>query len=351
MTPLLSPEFTSGIEKVLANQYGFSDAKLSRLNFGEGGYNFKAVGNGYTVFVKQYVQRSNLGAENEAIEATELARRSGVPTPQIIENKFGHRIDKSTNHSLSVWSWIDGEVKKRGLEQVHYREIGEVLGRIHRTFANIAQAKSSPQKTIRWFDISVTNLRTEISSLEKRVSEKIRNGFAEDFDRNALLQLATRRTQLDELLPLLQSLPPLTSQVLHGDYSLVNILFSSGRLAAVVDFRPPEAFLIAYELGRIAFYPNTVEGTNDWLDYARLVVEGYCTTNPEVNPNDIRASARVALIQLLKSLYGIKEHYNGGGLLQEELDEFWRLRHIAATKLLRDIDRADRVMSEISKQL
>ncbi|MGH3793309.1 MAG: hypothetical protein ACRDRT_02575 [Pseudonocardiaceae bacterium] len=40
------------------------------------------------------------------------------------------------------------------------------------------------------------------------------------------------------------------------------------------------------------------------------------------------------MIQLLTSLFGVKDHYLQADPLQDDLDAFWVLRHRAATRLL-----------------
>ena len=135
---------------------------------------------------------------------------------------------------------------------------------------------------------------------------------------------------LGRIPALLDGLPALTTQVLHGDYSPVNLLFDGDALTAVTDFRPPDPFLIAYDLGRMAFYPNTVTSSPDWPGAARTLIAAYLEASPPATADDIRCCARVALLQLLTSLYGVKQHYLKPGLLQDDLDHFWLLRHRAA---------------------
>ena len=48
----------------------------------------------------------------------------------------------------------------------------------------------------------------------------------------------------------------------------MNLMFRSDQLAAVIDFRPPDPFLVAYELGRIAYDPRTVALARDCQDDA-----------------------------------------------------------------------------------
>ncbi|GGO07806.1 hypothetical protein GCM10010116_15730 [Microbispora rosea subsp. aerata] len=140
----------------------------------------------------------------------------------------------------------------------------------------------------------------------------------------------------------------LTTQVLHGDFSPVNLLFTGDALSAVLDFRPPEPFLLSYDLGRMAFYPNTVTGDPHWQDAARTFVTAYRAANPAVPAADIRACGRVALLQLLGSLYGVKQHYLKPGLFQDDLDEFWLMRHRAADIMLRHLPETDALLDDLT---
>ncbi|MDQ2877239.1 MAG: hypothetical protein M3Y33_21485 [Actinomycetota bacterium] len=70
--------------------------------------------------------------------------------------------------------------------------------------------------------------------------------------------------------------------------------------------------------------------------------------NPGVTAADIRACARVALPQLLGSLYGVKQHYLKPGLFQDDLDEFWLLRHRAAGILLSRLADTDALLHALT---
>ena len=56
----------------------------------------------------------------------------------------------------------------------------------------------------------------------------------------------------------------------------------------------------------------------------------------------------MALLQLLRSLYGIKQHYMGSGLLQDDLDAFWLLRHETVSRLLANLRLIDEMLSAFS---
>ncbi|MFJ6437784.1 hypothetical protein [Streptomyces sp. NPDC091416] len=47
----------------------------------------------------------------------------------------------------------------------------------------------------------------------------------------------------------------------------------------------------------------------------------------------------------MTSLYGVKQHYLGPGLLQEDLDQFGLLRHAAAQRLLASLGEVESTLA------
>lgn len=56
----------------------------------------------------------------------------------------------------------------------------------------------------------------------------------------------------------------------------------------------------------------------------------------------------MALLQLLTSLYGVKQHYLEPGLLRDDLDGFWHLRHRTARTLLARLDDVEDTLADLA---
>ncbi|PZG20744.1 aminoglycoside phosphotransferase [Micromonospora craterilacus] len=340
-------EPSATIGGVLARRYGLVPDCLVQIPIGQGTTNYRATCAGREVFVKNYPPGIDLIREADATELSALAGLHGIPVAGLLHNRDGEPVDTSTSHAISVWEWVSGAVVTADLTAAQARAAGTALGRIHAAFAALpASAGSSPQAQ-RWLGVNVRDLAATIDRLIGMSEARIAAGIAEPFDVQAARTLAERRDSIKEIPQLMGGLPTLTTQVLHGDYSPVNVLFDADRLSAVIDFRPPDPFFIAYEVGRIAFYPNTVATTADWLATARTLIEAYVQANPTVADHDIRASAQVALLQLLKSLYGVKQHYLKPGIIQDALDEFWLQRHRAVRVLLDHQGDTDALLADL----
>lgn len=336
------------VATLLVAEYGLSPNRLCRLPIGQGTVNYRVSCEDREVFVKCYPIDADLPAEGEAIALSDLAGRSGVPVAAAVPTVAGEPISTRERLALSVWEWVEGRIMTDGLTAAQHHGAGAALGRMHAAFARLPASSGLAPQVASWRSVDVTGLSATIDRLLAIIAERKTHSAVDEFDTTAEQTLAERRTMLRHIPSLLSDLPELTAQVLHGDYSPVNILFDDDELAAVVDFRPPDPFLIAYDLGRMAFYPNTVARDETWLKAAATLIRGYLQTNPTVSTSDIRACARVALLQLLGSLYGVKQHYVKPGLFPHDLDEFWLLRHRTASILLEHLADTDDLLAKLA---
>lgn len=336
------------VAAVLAADYRLSPTWLRRLPIGQGTVNYRACCPGREVFVKCYPPDVDLGAERDAIVLSELAGRHGVPVAALVPTTTGEPISARGPLAISVWEWVAGRTLTEGLSAAHQRVAGAALGRIHTAFAPLPASSGPTPQVASWRSVDLAARRATIERLLALITERKTRHQADEFDTIAEHTLTQRATMLRRIPSLLAELPELTAQVLHGDYSPVNLLFEGDELTAVIDFQPPDPFLIAYDLGRMAFYPTTVAREETWMQAAATLITGYLQTNPTVPATDIRACARVALLQLLASLYGVTQHYLTPGLFQADLDEFWLLRHHSAQVLLDHLADTDDLLADLA---
>ncbi|MEU9887575.1 phosphotransferase [Sphaerisporangium sp. NPDC051011] len=353
MPDITTPSAAEGgdrVAAVLAARYGLTVRTLTQLPIGQGTVNYRAIcEDDQKAFVKSYPTGTDLHAEQAAIALSTRAAKAGIPGPRVLPNQEGNVIDASAPLAVSVWEWMPGHVTTR-LSPPQLAAAGTALGRIHALFADLPGSPPAQGSAgQRWRDIDVDDITATIDQLLEIIAGRIRTGTSDAFDTEAQRTLLERRDQLAHVPELLADLPAeLTVQVVHGDYSPVNLLFVGEHLSAVLDFRPPDPFLLAYDLGRMAFYPNTVTGDTGWLDAAATLIGAYQQAHPAVATVDVRACGRVALLQLLKSLYGVRQHYLKPGLFQDDLDEFWLLRHRAVSVLLAELAVTDTLLTELA---
>jgi len=342
----LDPQALPELTAVLASVYGLPGIELERLLVGQATVNYRAQIGSEELFVKHYQgSESDLGAEQAAVDQTQLAGLHQVPVAVVRPSIGGDTVVRQDGIAVSVWEWVPGAVVEDGLNPAQQRAAGHALGRIHTAFANHPAGSGPSARLEKWMNPDLDKLDATTGKLLGIAGERAEH---DAFDEQALLTLAERRAVLPRIPELLAGLPTLTTQVLHGDYSAVNLLFKGDELTAVLDFLPPDPFLVAYELGRIAFDPRTVVLDEDWIASGVNLVGAYLETNPDLPAVDVTACARVALVQLLTSLYGVKQHYLKPGLIQADLDQFWLLRHAAAKRLLDHLDDVESALTQAS---
>lgn len=340
------------VADALADRYGLLDADLARVQGGQNTINLSAHSEGRRVFVKTYAPGTDLDTEQRAIGLSERAGTHRVPVAPLVRNGHGQRIDTAGPVAFSVWEWMPGQVVT-DLDETRYAQAGQALGRIHTAFADLSVPSDAHASAIRtWRTVDVPALHATIDRL-MAVIDTPQGREKDPFDEVAARTLSERRTMLDHLPILAKQVgKELTVQVLHGDYSPVNLLYANdGALSAVLDFTPPRPNLLAYDLGRMAFYPHSVTGGRDWLTLARVFIGAYLQANPRIRGEDVRACARIALIQLLRSLYGVKQHYLEPGIDQDALDAFWVLRHQAARTLVDHQEEIAHMLDDLAHDL
>lgn len=345
-TPDLEPLATA-----LTDHYHLPDADLAPVRGGQNTINLRATTpDGHRVFVKTYPAGTDLEAEREALALSERAGTRGVPVAPLIRDRDGHLLHTAGPVAFSVWGWVEGHLVTRPGHH-HCLQAGHALGRIHAAFAHLPVTRADREACLsEWRTVDAAGLTATIDRLLAAISERPE---PDEFDEVAATTLAERRAMLTHLPTLAAQIEQeVTVQVLHGDYSPVNLLYTTeGELAAVLDFCPPRPGLAAYDLGRMAFYPHTVTGPGDWMALARTFITAYLDVHPRTRRADVRACGRIALLQLLRSLYGVKQHYLKPGLDQEALDQFWILRHSTAAILLVHLPDVDRMLDALAHDL
>lgn len=316
----------------ITTHYGCEVHEITRVPRGLGAANWLVRTAGANYFVKQYRAGADVGREVQALELSQAVRAAGVPSPAVIPTRSGKLIGSEHDLRLSLFEYLPGTTSGVALSRPEMEQAGHTLGRLHRCLRG-RRGLDDTAKT--WLALDLQRKR---ANFERYLAISERRQDRDRFDRRTAACLIRRLELLPKAAALLGSLPSLARQVVHGDYSLHNVLFRGGELVAVVDFRPPEIFLPAFEIGRAALNPETTAAGPGWLEKARAFAEHYCRANPDVGLSDVRFAPHVWAIQLVRSEYGVRQHYCGPVERQAELDRFWFERCETAERILGNLD-------------
>lgn len=333
---------------ILRSRYNLSPMRLDRIQGGQSTTNYRARCLDRDLFVKVYPLGAPPDHERQAIELTRFASDHGVSTPRVLESENEEVLVRSGPITVSVWEWIDGRHELQGFTHPQQETAGQTLGQLHRAFTRHPLSGARSPWVQEWYSPDLNAIRNRAEGLLDLARGRTR---PDDFDALAERTLTERLALLEEVPGLLAEVPwGLTTQVLHGDYTAPNLLFDGEDLAAVIDFRPPVPYLVAWELGRIAFDPRTIALNDGWIDSAATLITAYQDTNPNIDLQDVLFCGRVMLIQMLTSLYGVEQHYRAPGLLQDDLDRFWELRHQAARRLMENLEAVESILHHLASQ-
>ena len=243
---------------------------MSRIYEGCGTRNWSLHAVEGRFFVKEYPGQTNVDEERQALGLAMYARDCGIPTPRVIATRSENLICTSGNTTFVLFEWADGCTAKPSLALEQMAQAGRVLGDMHRHFSTIESRL--PSDTSRWLRFDAADKLSEIDHYIQIIRRK---SEPDSFDRETLPLLIERKQLVREVPKILQALPTLTTQVIHNDYGLPNVMFRDNRVSAVVDFQPPRPFLIAYEVGRIAFGPENFTSSG-WIEKASVLIRAYC---------------------------------------------------------------------------
>ncbi|MFK3983061.1 phosphotransferase enzyme family protein [Micromonospora sp. NPDC050397] len=240
-------EKESHLAAALHAAYGLPEAKLRRVLGGQTTVNYAGTAGGRPVFAKQYLPGVDLHAEEAAIELSEFAAGHGVPTARVVRTISGSAIHPCGEAGFSVWEFVAGE-PGGGVAMGSRRmaAVGHVVGGLHRVLAGhpMAQAVIGPAAV-------VCDVARSARRFERMLAEVSRASDPDEFLDWAADVLRWRLSIVPRVADMLAGLPPLTSQIVHGDLASPNVLFSGDDVAALIDFRPPRARPVAWELSRI----------------------------------------------------------------------------------------------------
>ena len=316
--------------------YGIEVVSLGRIGAGTATDNYVASGRaGRRWFVKVCRDPRALPSEREAIDLATFAGAGGVPVPAVHRTLDGELVAAVTSESaVSLWDYVDDAVTAEGeLRGARWTAVGTVLGRLHRCLAEHPAAAPTKQPATRLRDLKLA--RTHFDWL---IAQYQVRGELNDFEAWALQALQHRRTLLPAIAGILEALPELTTQIVHGDLASPNLLLRGDQVAAIIDFQPPRPRFVSWEIARIACDPRTVMLSDEWRIRLPDLLASYRAENPSIALDDLASTVAIGCAYTVSSSYPLAEPTRNPGDVQPTLEAYARARHDAALRMLAELD-------------
>jgi Ser/Thr protein kinase RdoA (MazF antagonist) len=262
----------------LLRRYGIADALGFRpLEEGLLNRSFAVRTGSGPLFLKHYLdQDSKLIRAQHAATAALAAR--GLPAVPPLRDLSGRTLNRSGNRLFALYPWIEGSHRPGlTLEPHRCREVGALLGRLHRALAELFGPAAQPlvQPANRVEDARAMAL--SLLDLLRRRPQR------EGIDDLAEFRLVER---LGLLTKLAHRRPPdrsrLTVGHVHGDFHSLNVLHRcDGSVGAVLDWDRLSVQPYGEELVRSAliYFVDPHDGQLD-LERVREYVRGYVEVQP-----------------------------------------------------------------------
>jgi len=269
--------------------------------------------------------------ERRAILMEQL-RSAGLPFPRLIENASGGALTTFGSQTIGIWAWINGLVRP-SFDQASVRSASRLLARLHRALRRPPHLRPEEGDAPRWLTEPAAVAGDTCLALLDAISQLPRLHPVDLRYQSALRERLDDLTRVDDLR---RSMPQLTSQLVHHDYTRPNLLFENHCVVAVLDLKGHVASPV-WELGKIAFEPQTVVRSADWLEMAYAATTEYCAEDPAASATAWLCARAVVLYNLF-SFWGPWQRYvDGIRTEQDDMDGYWLNRHVTARLLLANL--------------
>lgn len=327
------------VKQLICEHYSLDVQRIRRIFAGLGSRNWVIDTPQACYFVKEFLSAEDALKGKRSIEVATHCIGCGIASPATLANRAGEHMTLLEDAGLALFMFIpsDGHIDTFSMELM--AAAGLNLAEIHLALSRYPSP--GDDETDEWLDTDVTEILETVDEILLEV-DKLEQ--PEAFDETSRRLLQDRKIQLADYTTLVAPLRGLTRSAIHGDYGQKNLIVDCKKRLWVIDFGVADIFLPAYELGRAAFPPENFEHA-DWLERGLSMIESYASRGM-LTKNDLIYSARAWLVQLLQSVYGVKQHYLKPHELQKDLDLFWLRRGKATAMLFDSLDSVERSITE-----
>jgi Ser/Thr protein kinase RdoA (MazF antagonist) len=315
------------LRHLLNGRYAIPVGAIERVPIGENTLNYRAFGAKDSYFLK-LVEAEHATSLEASILRTMRVLGAGFATPSAIPADDGCFVAVRGDWAVSLWHWEPGEVVTAGWTDSQCARVGRGLADLHR-FLRETEPHDEPGPSLyEW-------ARATLETGRARAEEMMAMPVAPEWTDHVRWRIETS----DRLLTAAHKLTG-TAQPVHGDFSVVNLLFR-GNYVTTTDFSPPIRGHIEYELGRVAFAPQFVAGReNDWRRRAKVLIDAYAKTEERDPQALFETSMLTFLIAMVGSYYAFPTSRDGVPS-NPSLDVFWEQRVMTARSLHREFTNED----------
>jgi homoserine kinase type II len=294
------------MRSLLKREYDIEVARIELIPSGRINRNFRVMAeDGKEYCVKVYSDAVPDHRLQDGLRVANYLSPLGFPVPTPVPTRTGEQVLREHMIRYLVLNYLPGRNLLPGeIGQTECFGMGLMLARLHQSLRFFPEADKLD--SAQWRD-SAGSLKRARELLEL-IQNKPEH---DDFDNFALHShtMRIRILQSIEIGP--DQFGHLTQQALHGDYHLANVIFDGeGRVTGVLDFDQTCFSFPAWELMRALGF-TCFQGGRFNYEFAGNLLRGYISTSGSMSAADYLEMPRVWYYQLVRGLWGLREHYDG----------------------------------------
>lgn len=266
-----------------------------------------------------------------------LARR-GMPFPRLHCTGSHDPSASLDGRAVVVVDWLVGSMRDE-LCVESATAAAVALAEVHQALRSEPPTGSYGRHALpTWQTCGVAEATDRCDALREHIG---RLNVQSELDLKIDVALGERKEDLRRADELRRALPDAPLEPLHFDYTRPNLLFQGTALAGVLDLKGVAGYAV-WELGKLAFEPQTMVSRQDWFEVAAAAIAAYQARRPLAG---VVTAARMTALYNLFSFWGVSARFGGKRPLPTGYEEYWLNRHAATRTLLASLTRIEELIA------
>jgi len=294
------------LNTLLSRHFALTTVDISIIEAGRINRNYKVIADdGQEYCLKVYNESVPDNRLLDGLSVTTYLSPLGFPVPRVVRTIDSQDVLHTPWGRYLLLHFIPGRNlmhKEVGVAECF--GMGAMLGRLHHSLRFFPTADHLFDNLWRGSYLSLPRVYDLLNLIQTKATH-------DDFDRFAIESLTYRIQVMQEIEVGPEQFFHLQRHALHGDYHLGNVIFnSSGHVSGILDFDQTCYSFPAWELMRAIGF-TCFDGHTFNFELAEALLKGYALNGGTLAPADYLDMARLWYCQMVRGLWGLREHYIG----------------------------------------
>lgn len=294
------------LSSIISIHYGIDVAGLTVIEAGRINRNYRVTSHqGKEFCLKVYSDAVPEHRLLAGLQVTSYLAPLGFPVPRVVHTLSDELVLHTAEGRYLLLHFIPGRnLPRETVGSAECYGMGAMLAHLHHSLRFFPTADKLFDNLWRGSEFSLPRVFDLLNVIQSKDPH-------DDFDLFAISSLTYRIRVMQELEVGPTQFFHLRRQALHGDYQLGNVIFDSkGSVSGILDFDQTCFGFPAWELMRAIGF-TCFDGKDFSYNLASAMLKGYASNGGTLTPADYLEMPRLWYYQMLRGLWGLREHYQG----------------------------------------